>query len=106
MTILALDRPVSVNNKVIVEVYQKQDLKAEIKNGFAMTSQKISVKGLTLLMDAHLGDGRLVPKGHKAYFKENDLHSAPWAKTILQSDILGGNFMIIDLAYVEFFAPN
>jgi len=106
MTILELDKPVSVNNRIIVEVYQKEDLKAEIKNGFAMTSQKLGVKGLTLLMDALLSDGRVVRKGHKAYFKENDLHAAPWAKTILQSDLVGGRFMIIDSAYVEFFSPT
>ncbi len=106
MTYLNLTNPVSINDRVIVEAYQKEDLKAEIKNGFAMTSQKISLKGLRLLMDAKLNDGTIIQKGYKAYFKENDLHSQPWAKSIFKSDFFEGNCMIIDLAHVEFFAPT
>jgi len=105
MTILELNRPVSVNNKLVVEAYHKGDVVADIKSGFAMASQKVTVKGLTLLMDAQLNDGKVIPKGHKAYIKENDLHSAPWAKGIFKTDLIEGNFMIVDLVHVEFFAP-
>lgn len=105
MEILNLEEPVSVNNKIVVEAYQREDLKHEVKNGFAMISQKSSVKGLELLMDAKLSDGTLVVKGYKAYIKESDLHAAPWAKVVLQSDAIEGKFMIIDLIHVEFFGP-
>ena len=107
MGIFELDRPVSINDRVIVEAYQKEDLKHEVKSGFVSAIvQQTNVKGLTLLMDAKLRDGTVIPKGHKAYIKERDLHSQPWAKVVLKSDLTEGNFLIIDLANVEFFAPN
>lgn len=95
----------SVNNRFVVEVYQKEALKSEIRNGLAMIGQKVSLKGLRILVDAKLNDGTLVPKGSSAWIKEETLHTAAWAKTPLQCDTLSSKFFIVDLAHVEFISP-
>lgn len=95
----------SVNNRLIVETYKKEGLKTEIRNGFALIDQKVSLKGLKVLVDAKLNDGTIVPSGSTAYVKEETLHNAAWAKTPLKCDTLSGTFMVMDLTHVEFIAP-
>lgn len=95
----------SMNNKLIVEAYKKEGLKATEKNGFAMITQKMSLKGLRVLVDAKLSDGTFVPRDSTAYIKEEYLHTAAWAKNPLQCDTLRDQFLIVDVAHVEFIAP-
>jgi hypothetical protein len=95
----------SLNNRLVIEAYKKEGLRANVQHGFARLDQKLAVKGLTILMDAKLNDGTFVPKGSKAYIREETLHTAPWAQKILESDLLGQPFMITDLANVEFIEP-
>lgn len=95
----------SINNRIVVEVYKKEGLKSSVNNGFAMISQKVQVKGLKVLMDASIVDkfgGFTIPKGSTVYIREEHLHSSPWAQKILESDAVEGQFMIVDLNFIEF----
>jgi hypothetical protein len=95
----------SFNNRLIVEAYRKEGLKSSVVNGFAMIQQKVSVKGLTVLMDAKLADGTWIPKGSIAYIKEEQLHAQPWAQKVLEADTIEGPFLIVDISNVEFISP-
>lgn len=95
----------SLNNRLVVEAYQKEALKTTVTNAFAMVQQKVALKGLTVLMDAHLIDGTVVPAGSKAYIREEILHTHPSVKNILECDTLGQKFLVIDMSLVEFIAP-
>lgn len=100
-----LSSPRSMNNRLVVEAYKKEGLKATVSNGFAMVAQKVTVKGLSVLMDARLADGTFVPAGSTAYIREEYLHTAPWAQKTLECPMFPSNFMIVDLSNVEFIAP-
>lgn len=93
-------------NKFIVETYKEdRALKATVTNGFAMVSQKVQVKGLRLLADAIIavnGCETLFMEGSTVYIKEASLQSQPWAKASFTSDAIQGEFMIVDMAHVEF----
>lgn len=95
----------SMNNRLVVEPYVKSALQSTVTNGFAFITQKVTIKGLKVLMDAKLSDGTFVPKGSTAYIKEETLHTQPWAQKVLESDTLGVPFIIVDLAHVEFISP-
>lgn len=100
--------PFSINNRLILEVYKTdRGLKATERNGFAMISQKVTVKGLKVLIDAHLYDGdsqtsMRIPRGSLAYIREEYLHTQPWAQKIMESDAIGEQFIIVDIKMVEF----
>ena len=94
--------PRSLNNRLVVEPYRKEALRANVRNGFATLDQKLAVKGLMVLMDAKLNDGSTVPKGSKAYIREEALHTQPWAQKVSESDAVEGQFLIVDLNHVEF----
>lgn len=100
----------SLNNRLVLEAYKKEGLKSVVHNGFAMTQQKVLVKGLKVLMKSTLqihGQFSIeVNPGDMAYIREEYLHSAPWAQKILQSDAVEGDFMIIDQQYIEFVVPK
>jgi hypothetical protein len=97
----------SLNNRFILETYKEdRGLKAEVKNGFAMVAQKVSLKGLKLLADiqgSQAGGAYFnYKKGDIAYIREANLQSAPWAKAAFTSDAIEGEFMIVDASYIEF----
>ena len=100
------DRPISLNNRFIVEPYlTDRALKAKETNGFAMIQQKVSLKGLKTLVDAWIVNGSdkmIIPKGSIAYVREELLHTQPWAQKILESDAIEGKFIIVDMVNVEF----
>lgn len=99
-------QPKSINNRLIVEPYKKEGLKATVTNGFAMVTQKVSLKGLLVLMDAEInlpnGGYMRVRPGDTVYIKEELLHTQQWAQKIYQSDAIQGDFMIIESTYVDF----
>jgi hypothetical protein len=69
-----------------------------------MIQQKVSLKGLKLLVDFEgmIGTGYYqFPKGSVAYVKEELLFTQQWAKQILESDAVEGKFIIVDAQYVE-----
>jgi len=99
------DQKISLNNRVIVEMYKKGELRATEKNGFAFVAQKLTLKGLKVLMDAKLNDGTFIRKNSIAYIKEEALHTQAWAQKGLECDAVEGQFLIVDTSFVEFFLP-
>lgn len=97
--------PFSFNNRLIVEVYRKGDLRASEVNGFAFVAQKVNLKGLKVLVAASLTDGRVIPEGSIAYIKEEILHTQSWAQKPLECDAIKGQFLIVELAHVELVIP-
>lgn len=93
-------------NRFILESYKEdRALKTVEKNGFAMVSQKISLKGLRLLADANImfqGAYGFYPAGSIAYVKEGALQSAAWAKIAFTAEGIEGEFIIADPLAVEF----
>jgi len=96
--------PRSVNGRFIVESYKEdRALKATVQNGFAMVSQKVSLKGLKLLADVQNAQGQWIAmKGDIAYIREASLQSQPWAKSTFTSDAIDGEFIIVEQSYIEF----
>lgn len=95
----------SLNNRLIVEAYKKEALRGEVKNGFSFLAQKITSKGLRVLADAKLTDGTVILKGSMAYFREETLHTAPWATKSLQSDAIEGDFLVVDIVHADYIVP-
>lgn len=96
----------SVNNRLVLEAHKTdKSLKANVSNGFATIAQKTGVKGLTVLMEARLPNGTVIPAGSRAYIREELLHTQQWALKPLECDTLPGQFMIVDVAHVEFITP-
>ena len=95
----------SLNNRVLVEPYKKTELKAEVRNGMAMISQKVNLKGLKLMADADLtvqGCFVCLKAGDILYFREDQLHMAPGIKDVLSADVIDGPFIILDASLVQF----
>lgn len=102
---MKISSPTSLNSKLIVEAYKKEGLRANVQNGFARLDQKLTVKGLKVLMDAKLSDGTVVEKGATAYIREESLHTQQWAQKVLESDGVSQPFIIVDASNVEFIVP-
>jgi hypothetical protein len=100
-----LNSPRSLNNRLIVQAYKKEALRATERNGFAFVDQKLALKGLTVLVDAKLSDNTFVGKGSTAYVKEEVLHTQQWAQKTMECDAIEGKFLIVDLQYVELITP-
>lgn len=92
----------SLNNRLIVEKYTKEALREDhSRKGFALIAQKTNLKGLKVLVDAKLSDGSTVKAGSIAFFKEEVLHTAPWAAKVWECPVLTQPFIIVDLSQVE-----
>ena len=99
----------SLNNRIILEQYKKEALKAVIIGGVARMEHKISLKPLKVLVDAKLADGTLIPKGSIAFVREEYLHNNSGMSrnggTTIPSfdnlDISPEPFIIIDISQVE-----
>lgn len=96
--------PRSLNGRFILESYKEdRALKATVQNGFAMVSQKVSLKGLKLLADVQNAQGQWIAyKGDIAYIRESSLQSQPWAKATFTSDAIEGEFMIVEALHIEY----
>lgn len=92
----------SLNNRLIVEQYIKEGLKAKVSGGIATPGQRDGLKGLKTLIETTLSDGRRIPKGSMAYVREETLHTQQWASKPMTSDAIPEKFIILDLAYVDF----
>lgn len=94
----------SINNRVLVEPYKKTELKAEIRSGMAMVSQKVTLKGLKLMADANLniqGCYEHLTAGDVVYFKEDQLHMHPSVKDVLTADCIAGPFIVLDAGLIQ-----
>lgn len=96
--------PRALNGRFILESYKEdRALKATVQNGFAMVSQKVSLKGLKLLADVQNAQGQFIAyKGDIAYIRESFLQSQPWAKATFTADAIEGEFIIAEQAHIEF----
>ncbi len=96
----------SLNNRLILEPYVKEALKAEIKGGIATPGQRDNVKGLKLILPALItfpnGDKEEVPAGSIAYIREETLHTHAWASKPFNCNGVEGKFLIVDLTHIEF----
>lgn len=101
--------PQSLNNRFILESYKEdRALKATVTNGFAMVQQKVSLKGLKLLVNiSGTKDGAYFTfnAGAMVYIREEYLQNQPWAKKFFTSDAIEGEFMIVEAQFIEFVVP-
>ena len=95
--------PYSVSNKLVVEAYKKEGLRAKERNGFAMLEQKSKLVGLKLLMPAVLANGDVIKKGAKAYIKEEWLHN--FGSKPMEAEGVSGQFIVVELSNVDFVQP-
>lgn len=99
----------SLNNRLILEQYKKQELRAKIVGGIAMMDHKVSLKPLKVLVDAKLADGTLIPKGSTAYVREEYLHNnssmGRTGGTTIPSfdnqDVASEPFIVLDITQVD-----
>ena len=100
-------KPYSLNNKLIVEIYKKEALRSKEVNGFAFVDQKLSLKGLKVLVNTLLNNGEIFVKaGDVAFIKEEALHSQQWAQKAYECNGIEGQFLIVDINNVEFIQPS
>lgn len=95
----------SLNNRLILEEYKKEEIKTVVSGGFARMQHKISLKPLKVLVDAKLADGTLVPARSIAFLKEEYLHNANNRGVTLptfQNDSVSSEpFIIVDMINVD-----
>lgn len=92
----------SLNNRIALEVYVKEGLEAKKMAGIATPGQRDRVKGLKVVLDTHLNDGKFIAKGSVAYIREEVLHAHPWASKPLNCDLISGPFILADISHIEF----
>lgn len=101
----------SINNNLILTPYKKTrelEQKAAV-TGFMVTSQKVSIEYLELLVDTQvkLGDNGsywLLEPGDKVFFKESTLFTQAWAKEVYTNEEFPDGFIIAnasDVLYVD-----
>ena len=56
----------SMNNRLILEHYVPKSLESTRMGGIATPGQRNKLVGLKVLVDAHLGDGKVIPSGSLA----------------------------------------
>ena len=91
----------SMNNRLILEVYQQTGVKSVNQHGLSMPGQRDGIKGLRILVGITLPDGRHVPAESIAYIREEFLYNVPWTKKIFKCDFLPEPFMVADLAHID-----
>jgi hypothetical protein len=103
--VIMLTEPTSFD-KLILETYQKEELKSEIISGWTTgPSQKTNIKGLKVLIQAILSDGRIIQPGSIAYLREEGLHNATVGRNKYKSDTLSCEFIVVNLTDVEYIVP-
>lgn len=90
----------SVNNRIVVEVYQKEGLRAKVQGGIATPGQRDGLKPLKVLVGAKLSDGTLIPQGALVYVPEEVLHNHAWATKALTCDTIPGKFIVLETSYI------
>lgn len=95
----------SLNNRLILEQYVKQEIKINTEGGMARMEHKISLKPLKVLADAKLADGTMIYAGSVAYLKEEYLHNANnrgvTLPTFQNEAVCDEPFIIVDMINVE-----
>lgn len=96
----------SLNNRLLVEVYKKGELRSKVSNGFATIDQKSALKGLRVLIEGKLNDGTIVRRNSIAYIREEVLHTQAWAQKPLECEFIPQPFLIVDAGFIEFIDPG
>lgn len=96
----------SLNNRLVLEQYVKEGLKAKVQGGIATPGQRDGVKGLRVLIGTKLSDGKEIPAGSIAYIREETLHSHPWASKLFTCEGLLEKFILVELPFVEFISTS
>lgn len=97
----------SLNNRLVLEQYIKEGLKSKISGGIATPGQRDGLKGLRVLVDAYLSDGRHIPRDSIAYIREEVLYTHAWASKPLSCVTMTEKFLLVESSYIEFFdTPN
>jgi len=97
---------ISANSKLLLEPYKGDGaVKATVNKGFATTKQKSTLVGLKAVIKgavySRTGDVIAVLNiGDLAFFKEEDLHTQAWAKTIFNCEAVEVPFIIAESSSV------
>ena len=95
----------SLNNRLLIEVYKKGELRSKVTNGFATIDQKSTLKGLRVLVEGKLNDGTIIRRDSIAYIREEVLHTQAWAQKSLECEFIPQPFLIVDALFIEFIDP-
>lgn len=100
-----LDQPTSFD-KLILEGYIKTEVRENVRSGWSSgPDQRSQLKGLRVLVQSVLSDGRVIPVGSTAYIKEESLHTGTVGKNRYKSDTLKGEFIVVHINDVEYTVP-
>ncbi len=102
---MTLNKASSFNNKLILESYKHTEIRPEGNKGWVQAAQKNSLKGLKVLIQAVLSDGTIVLKNSTAFIKEESLYTCVWAKAKLKCDTIPVEFILVNMAEVEYIEP-
>lgn len=92
----------SANSKLLLEPYKSDGaIKTQINKGFATTKQKSTLVGLRAIVEGTIynRDGSVmttVSPGDFVFFKEEDLHTQSWSKTVFNCEAVEEPFIIAE----------
>lgn len=91
----------SINGKLLLEPYVSDgSIKADVRKGVAFVKQKSSLVGLKAVFSStwtdRNGQVQSIEPGTVVFFKEEDLHSQGWSKTLFNIDGMEKKFIIAD----------
>lgn len=92
----------AINSKLLLEPYVSDGaIKANVNKGFATVKQKSTLVPLKAIVAGTLyhRDGSVMQEiepGDSVFFKEEDLHNHPWAKTVFTAESLDTKFIIAE----------
>lgn len=92
-------------NKIAIKPYTKErKLEAKVNSGFAVTKQKSTLVAVEVMAEAVLFFGSeeplTIPKGSKAYFKEEDLYANQWARHKYEAEDVEEEFALAEPNYL------
>lgn len=96
----------TTNGKILVEPYVSDGaIQSSIKGGFATVKQKSTLVGLKAVTNGTIyyrnsDAAEYVERGDVVYFKEEDLHNGPWAKTVFDCEDIKDKFIVAESSMV------
>ena len=100
---------ISINDRLILEQYVKEEIKAQVVGGLARMGHKLSLKPLKVLVETKLSNGLVVPVGSTVYVKEETLflnsaagrHGDANIQSFTNTDISDKPFIILEASKIE-----
>lgn len=97
----------TINNQLALTPYNHgQGLKSSVKSGFAIVEQKIRAIPLTVLVDAKLSSGEVIPAGSTAFVLEETLKNEQSTLKIRTGTLFDGEYIVLDLRHILGFEIN